>query len=334
MSPSAAYREGRTNWSDPEGTNLTNEPDLPILLSTFGRRRKKIKLLKLKLSNKKTRYVHIDPPSRGWGEKERRLWDQKYRELNPEHYLYDKEITELQKLISKRERKVLCRLREIFNQFECPYIDWESLALKLMETPTYRSAGPVPPHKLRRIKGRSSDDWRSLALQLTLVNELFTVEPFKTKRADRTAEMKLNITLMIEACLAPNPETGRAFSPSVAQAAESVYAKLIRMAKAGNSTPEEIKEIPSASYIRTLYYRFKNSMEEEEEPVEEEEDPMKEKENSMEEEEDSVIRGDQFDRSIVCLSSRMQQKIRMDQVLSDLEGIATLWEYAMKAEND
>ena len=128
------------------------------------------------------------------------------------------------------------------------------VALKLMKTPAYRSSGRVPAHKLQRVKNRSHEEWRRLALELALVNEHFRIDPPTIKKADRTAARKRFIALRMGSYLTPHPEIDRPFSPSVTQAAASVRAELIKMAEADKSKFRDVEIIPTIGSIRDMYY--------------------------------------------------------------------------------
>ena len=168
---------------------------------TFKDQWEKIERLQTKLSGKS--YTHIEPPKKGYGDKEKQLWDNEYRKRNPEAHQYQQEISDWQKMIAERENRVLGRLHGIFRDYECPYLNWEALALKLIETPAYQSAWPVPVSQLKRVKGRSAAEWRVLALELTLVCDLFTVEPLAAKPAESTADLKRTIAFRMTAQLTP-----------------------------------------------------------------------------------------------------------------------------------
>ncbi len=280
---------------------MVDDPDLPIFLSTFKDRWEKIKRLQTKLSGKS--FSYIDPPESGFGEKEKKIWNEEYRRRNPEVYAYHEEISDWQDMIAEREKRVLGRLHEVFRDYECPFLNWEALALKLIEAPAYQSAWPVPAWKLRRVKGRSAAEWRALALELTLVNELFTVEPLNAKPADRTADMKLTIALMMDARLTPNPETGRAASPSIKQAATAVRAELLKMAEEA-PLPSAINKIPSASRIRSIYYEIMAY----------------------------VVENRRGDGVVIPDSLQMQKYMQISQALFDLNKIAIRCEFALRAE--
>jgi hypothetical protein len=138
--------------------------------------------------------------------------------------------------------------------YRCEYFDWESLALKLMKTPACRSSRPGLARKLQRVKNRSHEEWRRLALELALVNEHFRIEPPTIKKADRTAARKRFIALRMDSYLTRHPETDRPFSPSVTQAAASVRAELIKMAEADKSKFRDVEIIPTIGSIRDMYY--------------------------------------------------------------------------------
>ena len=84
---------------------MVDGPDLPIFLSTFKDQWEKIERLQTKLSGKS--YTHIEPPKKGYGDKEKQLWDHEYRKRNPEAYQYQQEISDWQKMIAERENNAI-----------------------------------------------------------------------------------------------------------------------------------------------------------------------------------------------------------------------------------
>jgi hypothetical protein len=280
---------------------MADGPDLPIFLSTFKDEWEKIERLQTKLSGKS--YTHIEPPKKGYSDKEKQLWEHKRRELNPVYYQYDEEISRWQKMIAERENRVLGGLHRIFRDYECPYLNWEALALKLIETPAYQSAWPVPVSQLKRVKGRSDAEWRVLALELTLVCDLFTVEPLAANPTDRTADLKRTIAFRMTAQLTPSPDTGRPASPSIQQAAAAVRAELLKMAEEV-SLPSAVNKIPSVSRIRGIYYETMAT----------------------------VVENWREDGVVIPISLQMQKYMQMSQTLSALKKIAVRCESALRAD--
>ena len=142
-----------------------------------------------------------------------------------------------------------------------------------------------------------------LALELTLVCDLFTVEPLAEKPADRTADLKRIIVFRMTAQLTPSPDTGRPASPSINQAAAAVRAELLEMAEEA-SLPSAGKKIPSVSRIRNIYYEIMAD----------------------------VVENRRRDGAVIHDSLQMQKYMQISQVLSDLKKIAIHCESALRAE--
>lgn len=278
---------------------MKREPHLPIVLAGRRLESKEVKEKK-KESNRETSSQTKTLP-KVTDREDHKSQNQEKEKTNIKRYRLIGDVNLFQRMVSAREGMVLHRLQAIFRMYRCEYFDWESLARKLMKTPAYRSSDPVSAQKLKRVKNRSREDWRRLALKLALANQHFRIEPHPDKYADRTAVLKEVIALMMGARLRPHDKTCRPFSPSVTQAAASVRAELIEIAEAHKSTSEEMEKILSADSIRVLYYKGIRNIQEQKP-------------------EESIF---------PPISKFMQKKIHQDRVISDLKAIAEGWEYLL-----
>jgi hypothetical protein len=173
---------------------LKREPHLPIVLAGRRLEWKEVKEKKKKSSGEKSSRTRALPKNTDPKDHQ----DQKKEKTNIKRFRLIGDVSLFQQMVSAREGRVLHRLQAIFRMYRCEYFDWESLALKLMKTLAYRSSGPVPAQKLKRVKNRSREDWRRLALELALANKHFRIEPHPDKYADRTAVLKEVIALMMK----------------------------------------------------------------------------------------------------------------------------------------